>query len=194
MADIENKDITPIAQGETKRKKKSFGKKLASVFFETDLKSIREYITYELLVPTIKNTLSEIVNKSVNQMLYGNGDAGYSNHSSRNTDTPPRVSYDRYSRPNTQRQRLPDRRSVYDFDDIFFQTRDDAEEVLRAMKMHIERFKFVTVDDYYAMCHEVGDYNARYYGWVNLDSAYVSMERNGYTIRFPRCFQLDDVR
>ena len=60
-----------IITSEVTTKEKSATKKFADKFFEDDVSNVKTYILWDIIIPAIKNVISDIVGNSVDMMLYG---------------------------------------------------------------------------------------------------------------------------
>lgn len=85
--------------------------------------------------------------------------------------------------------KLNSRRSVrasYDFDDVVFDTRGEADEVLSSMDELMDRYGVVSVADMYDLCGMTCNYTDNKYGWKSLARADISRVRDGYMIKLPK--------
>ena len=79
-----------------------------------------------------------------------------------------------------------------DFDDIYFNTRTEAENVLAAMDEIVASYRIVSVADYFDLVGIDGPWTGNNYGWTdNIRNARVVNTRDGYTIKFPRANPID---
>ena len=103
-----------------------------------------------------------------------------------------RVSYDRYSRRNDPPRRdiRDQRNNVLDYDDISFESRGDAEKVLRGMDEIMVEYGLVRVADMQDLAGLTCDYLAMDYGWTNINSAQVVRDRGEYVIKMPRAIPI----
>ena len=111
-------------------------------------------------------------------MLYGDkrgGSRGSSNY----------VSYRSYS-DNSSRSSRRSVRASYDFDDVVFDTRGEADEVLASMDELMDRYGVVSVADMYDLCGMTCNYTDNKYGWKSLARADISRVRDGYMIKLPK--------
>ncbi len=60
-----------IITSEVTTKEKSATKKFAEKFFEDEVSNVKTYILWDVIIPAIKNVISDIVGNSVDMMLYG---------------------------------------------------------------------------------------------------------------------------
>lgn len=179
----EKKSIKKVAVGKTK--KKSGARKLADVFVSEDVENVKSYIVMDVLIPSIKKAISDIVTNGIDMMLYG--ESGRNRRSS----TGSKISYGSYyNRDRDDRRRDSGYRgktSVYDYDDILFDTRGDAEAVLDAMYDIIDTYGVVSVADFYELADVSSDnFAANKYGWSSLEGSRVMRMRNSYVLKFPK--------
>ena len=173
------KKVDQVVTGNVKRKKKSEVSKFKDVFISEDVSNVKSYIFLDVLVPAIKKAVSDIVKDGVDMMLYGDKRSGGRGSSSY-------VSYRSYS-DNTSRN--SNRRSVrasYDFDDVIFDTRGEADAVLSSMDELMDRYGVVSVADMYDLCGMTCNYTDNKYGWKSLARADISSVRDGYIIKLPK--------
>lgn len=190
----EKRKLEKIVKGKVRTKKKSSTSKFIDTFISEDAHTVKDYILNEIIIPTAKETLADIVKNSIEMMLWGSSSSGRSR--SRNTRSGgSRVSYQRYyddDRRDRDRERYSVRtRSGYNFDDIKFDTRGDAENVLIAMEQEIDNYGIVSVADLYELVGITGNYTDNKYGWTDLRTADVVRCRDGYTLKLPRALPID---
>lgn len=189
--DYEKRQLKKVVKGKVKVKKKSEARKFADTFISEDIQNIKSYVIGEVLIPAAKKALSDIVTNGIDMLLYG--EAGVSKRRSSNSS---RVSYSRYyedeRRDRRDRERYSSRsRSGYNFDDISFETRGEAESVLFAMEEEIDNYGIVSVSDLYELVGITGNYTDNKYGWTDLRTAVVTRRRDGYVIKLPRALPID---
>lgn len=179
----EQKKVEKVVQGSVKTKKKSEMSKLASVFISEDAKNVKNYVFMDVVVPAIKNAIVDVVTDGINMII--NGGTGRRRGSSGGS----KVSYRSYF---DQRDggRSPDRApapSRFDYDDLVFETRGDAEMVREQLDEIIDRYGHTTVADYYEAANMTAPYTANNYGWFDIRGAEPIRLRSGeYTLKLPR--------
>ena len=187
----EKKVIKPVVSG-AKTKKKSEISKFADVFLAEDVNSVKSYILMDVLVPAIKKAISDIVTNGVDMILYG----GNGNPSTKKSISS-KVSYTPYYKYTQQQSnQLSDRnmsrsKTVYEYDDVLFDSRGEAEKMLNAMDEYIKDYGMISVGDYYDMAGVTSQYTTRKYGWSDLREAQVVRIREGYIIKLPKPGPLD---
>lgn len=70
-------------------------------------------------------------------------------------------------------------------DNILFDSRETAENVLEASKEIINKYGVVTVADMYDLAGLNATYNGKKYGWVDLKEAKIIRVRQGYKLVLP---------
>ena len=177
------KKVEKVVTGTVKQKKPTNAKKLAELFVPGDLTSIGDYILTDVIVPNITKMVEDIVCNSIH-MLFGRP------ANSGQKSTAAKVSYrDCY---DDDRKRYNQSRATrsYSYDDIVFETRGDAEEVLYRMEELLDRFEVVSIADLYDMAGISCNYTDNKYGWTSLRGAKVERVSDGYVIRLPRATTL----
>lgn len=183
----EKKKIDPVVKG-TVKKKKNGVRKLTDSFVSEDIRNVKSYIVMDVLIPAAKKAISDMVTNGIDMILYGeNGKT----KTSRNSDY---VSYNRYydRRDDDRRYSGTRARSMFDYDDLVFETRGEAESVLNGMDDILDTYQVVSVLDFYDLAGVDNDNSqSQKYGWTNIRSARVERVRDGYVIRMPRALPID---
>lgn len=173
-----------VVTGNVKQRKKSGLAKAGSIFVPGDVDSVKSYILMDVLVPSIKRAISDIVCNGIN-MLLGEPNRGKSSAPGA------RVAYRQYYQSEERKDYArPRSQAQYNYDDIVFETRGDAEEVLYRMEELLERFDVVSVADLFDMAGISCNYTDNKYGWTDLRNARVERVRDGYIINLPRATSL----
>ena len=168
-----------VVTGSTKLRKKSTLTKMANAFLPGDVDDVKRYVLRDVLIPTIKRTISDVVD-----MLLG---VNTTPRSSSPAGT--RVSYRSYYDARNDRREstaLRPRSTPYSYDDVVFDRYDDAAEVLLRMRELVSRFDAVSVADLFDMTGHAGNYTYNKYGWTDLSDARIERVSDGYIIRLPR--------
>ena len=180
--ELAQKKVEKVVTGNVRTKKKSDIQNFASIFVPEDVNSVKDYILMDVIVPLIKKAISD----TVEVILYPGGKKGSSNAS--------KISYrENYDRDRRRDYSTPRVRSGYDFDDIIFDTRGEAEQVLSSMDDLIDVYGTVSVADLYDLAGITGrNYTDNKYGWTDIRTARVVRVREGYTLELPRALPLNN--
>lgn len=184
----QEKQITKVVNGTAKTKKKGAAGKMADVFISEDVSNVKNYIFMDVLVPAIKKAISDIVRDGIDMILYGE-----SGRSKRNSNKS-RVSYSTYyddDHRDTRARTSKSSQARFDFEDIVFETRRDAEDVREQMEELIDRYSVVSVADMYDMAGLSAPYTSNKYGWMNIRTAEPVRVREGYILKLPRPKPID---
>lgn len=180
-----------VVSGAVKTKKKNEIRKFTDIFVAGDLASVGDYIMYDIVVPNVKRLIEDISVSGIRMFLHGKDGAKYSDRGS----GMPKISYRSYyeDKQSSRSSNNDDYRTRgrFDYDDLVFDSRGDAEVVLTQMDEMLDRFKVVTVLDMYDAAGVTAPYTADKYGWTDLHEAKIVPVRNGYVIKLPRAFPVD---
>ena len=185
---VADKKVEKVVKNRVIVKKKTGLDKVVSVFISEDAQNVKSYILLDVLVPAIKKAIKDIVTDGVEMILYGDTGRG------RRNSNASYVSYDRFSskRDDDRRYDRTYTRNGYSYDDIIFDSRLEAEEVLASMDSLIDTYGFVSVADLYDLAG-ISDDNHTHnkYGWKNLHSAESVRVRDGFVLKLPKALPID---
>lgn len=186
------KEIKAVAKGTVKQ---STGKKIMRSFISDDTQGIGSQILMDYLIPGAKEIILEAVINTLDVMFYGESRRDRSSSGRRGRGG--YVSYRDYSRSDRDRDRYRDRDRDDDYrrittDDVVFDNRADAEEVLHSMEEIIDSYGVVRLADFYELAGvDTSNWQANKYGWSSLRNAEIQGTREGYIIRFSRPYVLE---
>ena len=182
--EVAEKKVEKVVSGKTSTKKKSGIRKLSDTFLSEDVSNVKSYIFSEVLLPAAKELVSDIVTNGTNMLLYGEIKNKKGNSS--------KVSYSRYYDDRSRDYRSPVVRNNFDYDEIIFETRGDAEAVLDAMYDILNQYKVVSVAELYDLASiTTHNYTCNNYGWIDLRGSSVVRVRDGYILKLPRALAID---
>ena len=185
LAQSEKKKVEKAIQGTAKVKKSNELRKITDIFISEDIANVKSYIVMDVLIPTIKKAVSEIIKNGTDMILYG------SVSPTRSNSTANRISYSKYYDDNRNIVRDSRAKSGFRSDDIIFDNRGEAEIVLSKMDEIIDTYGIVTIADFYDLAGVTGDYTTNNYGWTNIRNAEVVRVRDGYIIKIPKAMPID---
>ena len=185
LAQSEKKKVEKAIQGTAKVKKSNELQKITDIFISEDIANVKSYIVMDVLIPTIKKAVSDIIKNGIDMILYG------SVSPTRSNSTANRISYSKYYDDNRNTVRDSRAKSGFRSDDIIFDNRGEAEIVLSRMDELIDTYGIVTIADLYDLAGVTGDYTTNNYGWTNIRSAEVVRVRDGYIIKMPKAMPID---
>lgn len=186
LAPVEKKKVEKVVKGSVKTKKKGSISKLSDVLISEDANNVKSYILLDVLVPTVKKAIVDIVTDAVNMIFLGGTGR------SKTTSSSNYISYNRLSEPRDRYHSSEPRvSSRFDYENIVFTTRVDAEAIIEQMNDIISSYGFVTVADLYDMADLSHPYTSNDYGWTSIVSAAVIHVRDGWVIKLPKARPID---
>lgn len=180
------KRVDKVVKGKVQTRENK-GRKLTDIFISEDVSNVKTYIFMDVLVPAIKKAISDIVTDGIDMVLYGG--TGRSKKSSSGSKVSYRSYYD--DRPDRRESNYANR-TRFDYDDILFDSRVEAEAVYREMQDVIGRYGYCSVADMYDMAGLTPPFTANKFGWTSIRNAEIVRVRGGdYIIKLPKITPFD---
>lgn len=167
--------------------KKSRIKEALRTFFAQDLPEIAEHLVVDVAIPAAKNAITDMVTQGIQQLLYGEVDrrrptAGYTSYSSASRSNRGTGRYE--SRHVANREtRQPKPTSV---DDLVFDTRGEAVDVIEYIAETIEQYGQVSVADLMSSVGIQPRYTDERWGWTTTDAFELRQIREGWLVSADR--------
>lgn len=183
----DKKKVEKVITGTVKVGKRSEAHKLKDIFVSEDAGNIKSYIVNDVLIPTIKQTIADIVKNVTDMTLFGgNGSRGRNSAAST-------VSYRNYYDRGNNAPRYGATRTVtgYSYDSIGIESRGEAEEVLSRMDELISCYGVVRVADLYDLVGVSGSYTDNKYGWTNISNAKPVWRNGVWVLDLPKALPID---
>lgn len=181
---VEKKKFEKVIVGSAKSKKKGEIQKFADVFISEDVHNVKTYIFLEVIVPAVKKAISDVVTNGIDMILYGG-----SGKTGKNSVTT-KVTYGKYY--NNSEPKRTQHRTGFDFDNIVFENRGDAESVLDAMNEIISQYGVVSIGDLYDLADVSTDnFTVNKYGWNDIRGCKTVRVRDGYVLKLPKAKHID---
>lgn len=184
----DEKRVQKVVKSPVKTKKNEV-RKIADIFISEDISNVKNYIFMDVLVPAIKKAIYDIVTNGIDMFLYGGTGKGKS--SSSGSKVSYRNYYDQKNNNDYRRSEPARAHNGFEYDDIVFNNRGEAEAVKEQMQAAIARYGFVTVADLYDMADLPAPYTSQKYGWMDVSGAEAKRERDGYILKLPRAVPID---
>lgn len=187
-ADKEVKRVEKVVSGTAKTRKKSEFRKFTDELVSEDARGVGSRVLMEVLLPMVKRVIVDMITEGANIVFYG-GSSGRKSSTSGGY-----VSYRNYSdRPGSNYQPSRDSRSSgrFDYEDIGFPTRGEAEAAFMQLEDVIDKYGYATVADLYDMADLTAPYTSNRYGWTSMRNAIIASTRDGYVIKMPRAMPID---
>ena len=175
----------PVVKSNVVSKKQGLGRKFAETFLADNAKDVKSYIFSDVLIPTIRDGIFDIISGGLSMILYGNSSSRRSKGSGNY------INYASFSSPSKKERSKPAVSNRFAYNDIIFETRSDAIDVKETMEDILERFNVVSVADYYELAGLDSSFTDQKYGWKNLDTVSVARDIDGYKLRMPPATMID---
>lgn len=171
-----------------KVQKKSAIKEALRTFFAQDLPEIAEHLVVDVAIPAAKNAITDMVTQGIQQLLYGEVDprrrpqSGYTSYSRSSRSDRSRGYYEsRRSERSEPRQPKPT-----NVEDLVFDTRGDAVDVIEFIADSIEQHGQVSVADLMSSVGIQPRYTDERWGWTTTDAFEIRQIREGWLVSADR--------
>lgn len=186
---IPEKKVEKVVTGNVTIKKKSALAKIRDMFIAEDADKVGNYILMDVLVPSIKKAIVDIIKSSADMIFGTKGTTQKQGGTTYTYGGTPYVSYSSQSKPKPEPVNVS--RSQYEVGDIIFESRADAEEVLSKLDELISVYGQASVADLCEMVNAPYEFVANKYGWKNIHDAVPVRVPDGYSLRLPRSMPLE---
>lgn len=171
-----------------KVQKRSSIKEALRTFFVQDLPEIAEHLVVDVAIPAAKNAITDMVTQGIQQLLYGEVDprrrstSGYTSYSRSSRDYSGRAYYES-RRPE---RREPRQQKPTNVEDLVFDTRGDAVDVIEYIAETIEEYGQVSVADLMSSVGIQPRYTDERWGWTTTDAFELRQIREGWLVSADR--------
>lgn len=193
-----------VIEGTASVKRKTVGSRFKNMFTGVSLKDIADDVIDQAIIPGIKGMLRDAGDRALDRWL-GNGFGGVVPRGAARTmvTNVAHVAYNKFSapsptvntRPDVNRPPMPMSRrgqAIHDFEEIEFQSRQDASIVLNLMYDRLEQYGTVSVAEFYGWADVRGNFTDQNWGWRSLEGAGPTRSRNGFVLNLPMPVPLND--
>lgn len=191
-AQNDDKHIEPLVMGGVQRRKTSFGRRMSQNLLGSDVQSVWGYIIGEVLIPGTRNVIADVITGGVERALFGDSTVGTRRRS--RGDGP--INYAGMSSRTVRSDsrsgaRDRGRRASNVVDDILFDQRVDALEVVDKLEYYLDTYRFVTVADLYTLIREPTNPIDAKWGWYDTNGFQIRHTNGGYLLMVPPSESLD---
>ena len=169
----------PKLKGEVVQKKKS---KFKEAFISEDIVDVTDYLFMDVFVPALKKLIEDVLTNGIRALFYGS--TAKSNGRSNISYLTP---YDKISSNNGSIKPYKRPVDVYNFKDVVFTEKSDAQDALDTLCEIGDRYGAASVADLYQIIRQNPTSIDFDWGWNDLRSARVVYNgRSGYMIDLPK--------
>lgn len=174
---------------------KSTRRRIAEAFISEERGNIKEHVIFDVIIPAIKNAISDVITDGINMLLFG--------EKRKRKDGSGRTAYGSFwasSVAETSRRSEVNsgssRSSMGRYMDAAWESKDEADDILEQMTALFESYKAVTVADFFGMIDDPKNFPIESvhnkWGWKSLADVRVEKVGNGlWGISLPRPTHLD---
>lgn len=183
----ENKEKKVVANA--KLKDKTFKQKVRDAFIADEVKDVKTYVVFDIIIPAIKETIRNLVVNTIDMSLFGKT-RGRRDTEQRGGST--YIAYDRAYGGGKPDDRRPVKQEtavlrVNELDRVTFNNKADAIDVLAHLFESIEEYHVASVADFLSFANLPVSHIHHKWGWYDLTGACVEEDPDGgYYIRLPR--------
>lgn len=162
--------------------KKSLGQKFQETFVQEDIKTVRNYVVDEVVVPGFKNLILDCLSMFFFKEAYSGrrgrrDDDEYTSYSSY------------YSSGRKKKKRKKERDEDYDDDDrtvdyqnIVLKRKDAAQDIVDELRRRIKKYDRASVADLLDLIEVTGKYTDNNWGWTDPEDIGIRRVSNGFLI------------
>lgn len=177
----ERPKVEKVIEGSARKRKPTLKRKFAETFLMEETDEIARYVAQDVIIPTLRQTIFALIVGSTSMALFGTI-RGVDRRSGGSFGT---IRYDEISSGRSVRETKA-ARARHSFEDLTFDEKFEADDVLEAMRDMVEEYGQVSVADMYELAGCSFDPIDRKWGWTSLRNASVIYSRDGYYIELPK--------
>lgn len=186
------KELKAVVKNRATIKKKSPMTKFIETFLGGRPDDVGRGIVMDVIIPAMKDMFYDTFMEGLRRVLYSDGKPSPSTYARRNVIHVDHKDYGSYYGKSSVSRRATIRSGHFDFDDILFETRTDAESVLEGLIDVLDQTGAVTVYDLYTLAGvKDRSWTAQEWGWTNLAHSSIERIRGGYVLNLP---EPEDIR
>ena len=187
------KDIKPIvADGLVVKAPRPMTRRFLDFVFAESPKELLVRVGRDTLMPRAKAGVEEALQNFIHGMFWGQGQPPLSNIVKGTVLRGGGMNYQAIStgsalqQAQAQAAAAAPSRSSGNYEDLVCPTQDIAERLLAQLYEVFNQYRVVAVADLYEMANITPAASDNSFGWLSLDGARITKERNGYVLALPR--------
>lgn len=203
---VPEKKVTKITQGKVVARKKPLGTRLKDNLIGGNARTVWGTAALAVIVPALRDMFADYARESVDMLIYGEsrgryraphygGNNAWSPYGAQyrpSSTAPPSPGGGRWSSANTQQPQAVAPSPRHGFDEVQFESRGEAEQVLDTLGEIVNNYGSATLADLCDMTGMPNPYTNNKYGWTSLQGAGVHHGRGGvYLLSLPKPEPID---
>lgn len=182
--------IEKVVTGKVVTRKQPWYKKAKQNLIADDAQTIGEFLLTDVIIPTTKNFLMDLLTEGASRALYGSSRQSLRRSVLGSRGGGIRTKYDQMSSGEPRRMMSREHRANHDFDEVILDSRDEAITVVEELIARVDRYGSASVSDLYDLVGVTGSFADQRWGWTDLRTADVRQSRGGFLLDLPRPEQL----
>lgn len=185
-------EVKCVVSGKTKTVEATIWSKVFRGIKPTGGQTVKGFVVDEVVIPLLQRALVEGATGAINYLVRGDA---YADRKGQNK-TGSYISYNKISSGSLSEKYnnySAPRNPGSDIDNVWFESRIDAQRVLDEMNNIIANYDILTVNAFYDLVGQTSsiNQNGEKFGWSDLRNAYITASRGGWVIHLPRAMPVD---
>lgn len=192
VVDTAKKEITPLVpDGLVVRTPRPVTRRFIEYVFAETPQNLVKRIAKDTLVPRVKAGVEEALQHFIHGMFWGSGQPPLSTIVKGTVLRGGGTNYSAISTLSALQQAQAQTvsnptKSSGTYEDLICPTQEIAERILTNLYEVFNQYRVVAVADLYEMANITPSVSDNAYGWLSLDGAKITKDRNGYVLSLPR--------
>jgi hypothetical protein len=195
MADVVEVDFDPVEESKkpsaivsARKEHKTLWQRITSAIFVAGPKDIKDALIDDVIIPAIKDTFANSVYRLVDVAVYGRDSRVSRRHRGHNgvRTVNSRNEVIDYNKQSTSKRERTTTGSSYDFENVIFNTTEEADEVLKDLIDTLNEYGEVTVYYFYERCGITAEFTDQNWGWKSLNSTGRRFFPDGVSLDLPK--------
>lgn len=190
----EKPDLKCVVSGKSKPVPQSLWSKVFVGIKPASGQTMKSFIFDEIVTPLIQRAVVEGVTGAINYLVKGDA---YADRKNNNSFGKSYINYNGISsgksNGNSSQYVYSGKNSGMEIENVWFESRVDAQRVLDEMQNVIAGYDILTVNGFYDIIGRTNiiDPSNEKFGWSDLRNAYITASRGGWVIHLPHPMPID---
>lgn len=190
----EKPDLKCVVSGKSKPVPQSFWSKVFVGIKPASGQTMKSFVFDEIVTPLIQRAVVEGVTGAINYLVKGDA---YADRKNNNSFGKSYINYNGISsgksNANGSQYVYSGKNSGMEIENVWFESRVDAQRVLDEMQSVIAGYDILTVNGFYDIIGRTNiiDPSNEKFGWSDLRNAYITASRGGWVIHLPHPMPID---